>query len=275
MTRRIDLHVHTTASDGSMSPTEAVRHARELGLSAIAITDHDTVEGLAEGASAGAREGLEVVPGIEVSVDYFGEGIHILGYFIDPAAPSIAELLEWVIVERKRRNHLIADDMIADGVPVDLSELRDLNPNTVIGRPHLAAELVRFGRARSIQDAFDRLLSPGCPYYHKREYIPLHEAVRVIREAGGKAVFAHPLQYRYPEPELLTLTETLVEEGVVGMECLYSAYDEAQIAYLRGIAAHYGLSVTGGSDFHGIRKPHIPMGVPDVPYECLEGLRAR
>ena len=270
--RRIDLHIHTTASDGTMPPAEAVIHARLKGLSASASTDHDTPAGIPEALDAGRACGLEVIPGIEVSVDYQGRGIHILGYFIDPAASSLRHLLRWVVAERRRRNEEIAAAMRADGIDVRLSDLDGGDPESVIGRPHFAAALVERGYASDMQDAFFRYLNKGQIYYRKRAYIPLRQGLDVIRDAGGKPVMAHPLQYRFEEPELLALVRTLTDGGIVGMECLYSQYEAEQSEYLKGLAARFGLCVTGGSDFHGTRKP-IEMGTPPVPYELLEKLR--
>ena len=270
----VDLHVHTTASDGTFTPSEAVAHARDLGLSAIAITDHDTPAGIPAALAAGAACGVEVLPGIEVSVDYEGRGIHILGYGIDPAAPSLRHLLQWVVAERRRRNAEIAAAFQADGIGVTLDDLTAANPGAVIGRPHFAAWLTAHGYAETVNDAFRRFLDRGQRYYRKRTYIPLRQGLDVICDAGGKPVMAHPLQYRFEEDALLRCVETLRAGGVVGMECLYSAYDEAQSDYLRGLAARYGLCVTGGSDFHGSRKP-IEMGTPPVPYTLLEALKNR
>ncbi len=271
--KRIDLHNHTTASDGTLTPAEAVCLARDLGLAAIAITDHDTPAGIPAALEAGERCGVEVVPGIEVSVDYEGRGIHILGYFIDPAAPSLRRLLDWVAAERRRRNEEIAAAMRADGIQLTLSDLNGGDETQIIGRPHFAAALVSMGYAASIDDAFARFMNRGQPYYRKRTYIPLHEGLEVIRAAGGKPVMAHPLQYRYDEAELLRLVGTLKDSGVVGMECLYSQYIPEESEYLMTFARRFGLCVTGGSDFHGTRKP-IRMGTPEVPYELLETLRA-
>ena len=271
---RIDLHTHTTASDGTLTPAEAVVHARLRGLSAVAITDHDTPAGIPEALEAGLACGVEVIPGIEVSVDYKGRGVHILGYFIDPAAPSLRHLLQWVVAERRRRNEEICAAMRADGIDITLHDLGGDDPESVIGRPHFAAALVERGYASDLNDAFRRFMNRGEIYYRKRSYIPLRQGLRVIRDAGGKPVMAHPLQYRLDESELLELIETLRAGGIVGMECLYSQYDADQTDYLKGLAARYGLCVTGGSDFHGTRKP-IEMGVPDVPYELLDALKAR
>ena len=273
--RRVDLHVHTTASDGSLSPAEAVRLASEKGLSAVAVTDHDTTAGVAEAVEAGERYGVEVVPGVELSVDYEGEGVHILGYFIDPAHPVLRELLDWVVAERDARNEAIAAAMRADGVPVTVESLRAGRPGAVVGRPHFAQALTEHGAAASIRDAFDRFLSRGMKYYCARRYIPMDRAFEAIRAAGGKAVFAHPFQYKYTEPELVILTRTLVEKGLSGVECVYSGYTPEQVGYLKELSGFYGLCVTGGSDFHGAGKPEAELGGAAVPYELLEGLKAR
>lgn len=270
----IDLHVHTTASDGTETPAGAVSHARALGLAAVAITDHDTPFGIPEALAAGRALGVEVIPGIEVSVDWRGRGVHILGYFIDPAAPGLRHLLSWVTEERRRRNERIAAAMRADGIDVTLEELAKQSPESVIGRPHFAAALAERGCADDINDAFRRYLNRGQRYFRKREYIPLRQAFEAVRDAGGKAVMAHPLQYKLPEAELLELIGTLADAGAVGMECLYSQYGPEETTYLKGLAARFGLCVTGGSDFHGARKP-IEMGTPAVPYELLERLRER
>lgn len=273
--RRVDLHVHTAASDGSLSPAEVVRRAAERGLSAIAVTDHDTTAGLAEAVEAGERYGVEVVPGVELSVDHEGEGIHILGYFIDPLSPVLRELLGWVVAERDERNEAIAAAMRSDGVPVTVEALRARHPGAVIGRPHFAEALAERGLADNIRDAFGSFLSRGMKYYRARAYIPMDRAFSAIRAAGGRAVFAHPFQYRYSEHELVALTQKLVGRGLDGVECVYSHYTPEQVEYLKGLAGYYGLCVTGGSDFHGAGKPEIELGGVAVPYELLEGLRAR
>ena len=272
--KRIDLHVHTTASDGTLTPSEAVCLAKELGISAIAVTDHDSCDGVSEALKAGEAYGIEVVPGIELSVDYRGYGIHLLGYFMDPEAPALQELLDWVISERKRRNREMAETFCADGIDISIPALRALFPGSVIGRPHFAAALVQLGLAETVNDAFARYLSRGTKYYRKREYIPMEKAFAVIRSCGGKAVFAHPLQYRMREEDLLCLTETLKAQGIVGMECRYHGYTPEQVAYLENLARRFDLCVTGGSDFHGSRKAN-KMGEPEVDYALLEQLKRR
>lgn len=276
--KKIDLHVHTIASDGTLTPPECVHRAKELDLSAIAITDHDTADGVAAACAEGEKCGVEVIPGIEISADYLGiEGVHILGYFIDPNSPALNELLDWVIQERDARNEKIAAAMRADGIDVDLDEMRDKYATPVIGRPHFAAQLVEKKIAQSISDAFDRYLGEEKIYYRRREYIPMDRAFSVIERAGGKAVLAHPLQYEFSEEQLISLITTVRGYGAVGMECLYSQYSEQQSEYLMSLAQHFGMCVTGGSDYHGSRKPDIEIGFGkgelNVPYELLEKLK--
>ena len=277
MRRLIDLHVHTTASDGSLSPSEAVLLARELGLSAIAVTDHDTADGVEEALAAGKGAGIEVIPGIELSVDYKGYGVHILGYFIDPRHPALRELLDWVVWERERRNGEIAAAMRSDGLNVSLEYLHELCPDSIIGRPHFSAALVKAGAVKTVAEGFEKYLNRGGRYYRKRQYIPMDMAFDTLRRCGARAVFAHPLQYKFSHEELLKLTALLKEKGIVGMECIYSLYTPGEREYLKGIAGDFGLCVTGGSDFHGAGKPHIQIGSGcgdmEVSYELLEKLK--
>lgn len=277
MSAYIDLHVHTTASDGTYTPAGAVALAARSGLAAMAITDHDTASGVEEACAAGKKYGVEVIPGIEISVDYRGEGVHILGYFIDPASEALGRLLEWVADERHRRNKKIADAMNSDGLDVSMEKMMTKYSHTVIGRPHFAAELVALGLVESVAEGFEKYLSPGGRYYRKREYIPLDTGFDIIRQSGGKAVFAHPYQYGFAPDELDRLTSELAGRGAVGIECLYSGYSPEQSAALMRLAEKYALCPTGGSDFHGDRKPRISMGTGTgdmrVPIEMLDALK--
>ena len=278
MANKIDLHTHTTASDGTLTPTELVAHARELGLSAVAITDHDTMNGVAEAQTAGERLGVEVIPGMEISTDYRGEDTHVLGYGMDINAPALREVLDWVIEDRRRRNEKIAERMHRDGIDVSLEELEAQNPGATIGRPHFARVLVAQGIAGSVPDAFARFLSTGKRYYLPRTYIPMKDAIKVIQTCGGTAVLAHPLQYGYSEDELHTLVRSAAEAGMSGMEIYYTGYTAEQIARLSALAAEFDLFATGGSDFHGANKPDIELGRGHralvVPSNCLTDLKA-
>lgn len=270
--REIDLHVHTTASDGTSTPREAVRRAAELGLRAVAITDHDTISGHAEAVAAGAEYGVEVVPGIEVSTRY-GVSIHILGYYLERLTP----LLAGCVGERDRRNEKIAARMAADGLPVSYAEMK-ARFGEAIGRPHFGRILVELGLAESVSDAFDRYLGRDKPYFVPRRAIDTDSAVEAIVQSGGVPVLAHPFQYRKNDAELRELIERCVSHGLRGMECRYSGYDARQVRYLEDLAEEYGLLKTGGSDFHGANKPQIVLGTGisgelDVPYAWLERLR--
>ena len=273
--KRIDLHVHTTASDSTASPAEAVRLAKEAGLSAIAITDHDTVSGYAEAAEAGKKYGVEVVPGIEISTKY-GRAVHILGYYIDPDSDKLAPVLEWVVHDRDERNRKMAELMAADGLPVSYEEMHR-RFGAVIGRPHFAEVLVELGLAKDIRDAFDRYVEKGQKYYLPRNFLSIERSIEIIREAGGVPVLAHPFQYKLDDAGLRELIEHCMESGLQGMECRYSGYSVEQIKYLGRLAEEYGLIKTGGSDFHGDNKRHISIGTGtghlEVPYKYLEKLR--
>lgn len=275
--KTIDLHVHTTKSDGTVPPAEIAPLAMAAGLAAIAVTDHDTVGGLAEAARAGAACGVEVVSGIEFSTGWEHTEIHILGYLFDPESPLLRPALDWVAGDRLGRNQKMAALMRADGIPVTAEELYARYPESTVGRPHFAVKLMERGLADSVADAFRRYLAPGRKYYVRRNYIPFEEAVRVIRAAGGRAVLAHPFQYQYDDVRLRQLLGYCVSAGVEGMECLYSGYTPEQEAYLAALAREYGLFITGGSDFHGGHKPEISIGTGTgnlrVPYTLLEKMK--
>ena len=273
--KRIDLHVHTTASDSTASPAEAVRLAKEAGLSAIAITDHDTVSGYAEAAEAGKKYGVEVVPGIEISTKY-GRAVHILGYYIDPDSDKLAPVLDWVVHDRDERNRKMAELMAADGLPVSYEEMHR-RFGAVIGRPHFAEVLVELGLAKDVRDAFDRYVEKGQKYYLPRNFLSIERSIEIICQAGGVAVLAHPFQYKLDDAGLRELIEHCMESGLRGMECRYSGYSREQCKYLGHLAEEYGLIKTGGSDFHGEVKKHISLGIGtgslEVPYKYLEKLR--
>lgn len=269
----VDLHLHTTASDGSLSPAELVAMAKRAGYAAIAITDHDNTGGLPEAAAAGARLGVEVVPGIELSTEYAGLEVHILGYFIDPGAESLSDLLETALLHREERNTRICQVLQAAGVDVSMEELRETFPGAVLGRPHIGQVMVKKGYVGDVKQAFREYLGKGAKCYVPKVNMPMERAIRRISDAGGLPVLAHPYQYELEDAGLRTLIETAKGYGVVGMECVYSKYDEAQTAALLALCEEYGLAPTGGSDFHGASKPNISVGTTKAPYAYLEGLK--
>lgn len=272
----IDLHTHTTASDGTFTPAQLAELAAKQGLSAVAITDHDTVLGYPELKAAGERLGIETVPGIEISTKY-GRAVHILGYYIDPHSPELEPVLNWVVHDRDERNEKMCALMAADGLPISYEDMKR-RFGEVIGRPHFADLLVELGLASSVKDAFDRYVEKGQRYYVPRTILPIERAIEIIRLAGGVPVLAHPFQYRLDDAGLRELIEYCMAQGLRGMECRYSGYDRDQSAYLEALAGEYGLIKTGGSDFHGSNKPHIALGTGiagnlSVPYEWLDVLR--
>ena len=275
--KRIDLHIHTTASDGTATPEEVVREASRLGLAAIAITDHDTAAGYERAAAEAEKTGLEVVPGIEISTKY-GGAVHILGYYIDVASPALQEVLDWIVHDRDERNEKMCELMRADGIDITYGEMRE-RFGEVIGRPHFAEILIEHGLAKDMRDAFDRYVEKGRKYYQGRHFLSIERSIELIRAAGGTAVLAHPFQYRLDDAGLRDLIEHCMESGLEGMECRYSGYDAAMSGYLEQLAAEYGLLMTGGSDFHGENKKDIALGDGrgglNVPYSFLEQLRAR
>ena len=277
MEQRIDLHVHTTASDGTLAPRQTVTLARELGLAAIAVTDHDTTAGLAEAQAAGGELGVEVIPGVEISVGYMGQAVHVLGYFIDPDAPALRRTLDWFVQERQDRNERIVSAMAADGFPISIQALKTAYPGAVLGRPHIAQWLAERGYVSSIDEGFDRYLKRGRPYYRPRRRLPIEQAVSAIRDAGGVACLAHPYQYGFQGAAWEDFIRDGAQAGCRALEVYYSGYAPAQIQALLDAAARYGLAPTGGSDFHSRRKPHIQLGSGTgdlaVPYGVLDGLR--
>ena len=273
----IDLHIHTTASDGTDLPSEAVAKARSLGLEAIALTDHDTAAGVAEAAAAGEGLGVEVVPGIEVSSDYRDNNIHILGYFIDPEAPALRAVLEWIRTERIARNEYVVDRLADDGFDISVEELHSLYPEAVLGRPHMAELLMKKGYVSSVQEGFDKYLGEGGKYYMPKRRISMARAVETVLASGGLAVLAHPLQYRYPLHEVEEMILYAQSLGVTALECYYSEHSPGDERWLLAQADRLGLGVSGGSDYHGTRKSRISMGSGmdnlAVPYRVLEDLK--
>ena len=273
--KRIDLHVHTSASDGTAAPETVPELACHAGLSAIAITDHDTISGYERACGPAAALGLEIIPGIEISTRFNGS-VHILGYFIDPHSPHLLPVLNWVVLDRDERNEKIAARMRADGIPADYPAMK-ARFGDVIGRPHFAELLVASGLAADIRDAFSRFLNKGCRYWLARHFIPIEYSLRIILHSGGVPVLAHPFQYNLDDTELRDLIEHCLDYGLMGLECRYSGYTPEQISYLQKLAHEYSLIETGGSDFHGERKPEISLGSGTgslcVPYDLIDTLR--
>ena len=276
----IDLHVHTTASDGTMRPAEVVRYAQKKGLRAIAITDHDTIEGLDEAIHEGNELGFEVIPGVELSVDAPTGTMHVLGYYIDPASAELTDKLLILQQARMERNLTIIERLRGLGIPIELSEVKAAPEHGQIGRPHFAHTLVKKGYARNIQDAFDRYLGKGKPAYAEKFRFAPEEAMHFIGTAGGLSILAHPFTLNQPQQkDLEPLIMTLKEKGLEGIEVFYPEHSEGQTKLYRSLAQKYGLLLTGGSDFHGLTKDDVDLGKGygdvEMTYQLVEVMKAR
>lgn len=260
---KIDLHVHTTASDGTMCPRDVVSLAAMQGLKAIALTDHDTMAGLNEAGEAGELLGVTIVPGIELSTDYQGREVHLLGYFLDPEAEKLRDYMAWVQSARRARNEKIVEKLQKKGFDVTMEQLEAAHPDATPGRPHIAQRLVEIGAVDSVKEAFRRYLSQGRSCYVAREYIPFADGAKLIRDCGGVAVLAHPLQYGFDRAALEQLVRDAVAAKVTGMEIYYTGYTQADVNKLFDLAEKYTLLPTGGSDFHGENKPGVQIGTGD------------
>jgi len=275
----VDLHLHTTASDGVMSPSEIVRYAKAKGLQAIAITDHDTIEGLEEGLSEGERIGFEVIPGIEISAEHFPGSMHLLGFFIDIHHPLLNERLGYLQKARAERNPRIVARLNQLGIDLSYEEVLRASGGGQVGRPHFAQVLLEKNYVRTFQEAFDRFLKKGAPAYVDKFRFTAKEAIHFINEAKGVAVLAHPNTLNvngYSELESLILR--LIEEGLRGIEVYYPEHSALEVAQYRTLAERYGLLMTGGTDYHGIEKNGLDIGVGrgemKLPYSMVEGLKA-
>ncbi|MFP5263166.1 MAG: PHP domain-containing protein [Blastocatellia bacterium] len=276
----IDLHAHTSYSDGSATPSQLVALAHSLGARAVAITDHDTVDGLPEGRAAADELGVEFVNGIEISADYSPGTMHILGYCINPETPSLALKLDELRAARNNRNPQIAARLQSLGLDVDYEDVARLAGNEVVGRPHFARLMVERGYASSIQDAFDRFLAKGAAAYVEKARLSPADSIALIQEAGGVAILAHPYQLKLSSiEEVERLIAELAAMGLDGIEAIYSRHSPAERNMYAQMAARHGLLVTGGSDYHGTYKPDISIvtgkGDLEVPYVLIEQVKAR
>lgn len=256
----IDLHVHTTASDGSLSPAECVDEAARLGLAAIAVTDHDTMAGNAEAVERGAERGVEVVPGVEISATLDRWSVHILGYWLE-RTPALAEMLGALRAGRGDRNPRILQRLAELGCPLTGEEVEAEAGSEVVGRPHIAAAMLRHGYVDSVQEAFDDYLGWHGQAYVSRYRPEGRQAVAVLWEAGAVPVLAHPGASGMATAEEVAAAVTqLTPHGLRGIEVYYPSHSPGQTAAYQRIARDQGLAETGGTDFHGESKPDIRMG---------------
>lgn len=264
---RIDLHAHTTASDGSAAPAELVQLALEGGLDVLAVTDHDTVAGIAPAREAARGTPLRVLPGIEVSALYGGHSIHLLGYGVDDASPALTTRLRALSLGREERARAIVDALAAADTPIPWARVTALGQGSV-GRPHIARVLVEEGHARDVSDAFKRFIGEGCPAYLPSARMGVDEAIGLVRDAGGQVALAHAGLLN-PTVDLDALLDALCAAGLTGLEVYHSRHDAATTARLRRVAGERGLWWSGGSDFHGPTKPDAILGGVALPPDVL------
>ena len=276
----IDLHTHTTASDGSESPAQLMHLAQQLGLEAIATTDHDTTAGLAEAQQAAASVNVEFVPGVEFSCTVPVGTLHMLGYFIDRTNPSLLELLDGMVASRAQRNPQIVTKLNDLGYELTMADVQAQASGSIISRLHIAQAMLHRGYVRSLDEAFGRFLGDtGSAYVQRSEPAPA-QAIDTIHSAGGLAVVAHPVHLRAANERQLTarLTE-LADVGLDGVEVWYPEHTAGLTDQLWRFCCKADLAAVGGSDFHGSAKPHIQLGTGrgslNIPLEILHRLKSR
>ena len=264
-----DLHVHTNFSDGTNSPEDAVRLAKDAGLYSIAITDHDTVAALDRAIKAGREYSIEVVPGIELSADMGSSEVHILGYFIDYNKDWFKDKLNELSEARVKRIYEMVEKLSSLNIKIDPDEVFELAKGATVGRLHLARAMQKEGCVGSIHEAFQKYIGDKGPAYVSRFKLTPKEAIQTILKLRGLPVLAHPNTFYHDE-----LIPDFIEMGLKGIEVYYPEHNSATVKHYKAIADKYKLLVTGGSDFHGSAKPDIPIGKIRIPYRLVEDMVA-
>lgn len=279
----VDLHTHSTASDGMVAPDELIRLAEAEKLAAVALTDHDTTAGLAAARAAAAElPELRFVAGIEVSATFSSGTLHVVGLGIDENAAPLRQLSARLRAARDRRNPRIVAKLQAMGVKIDMADVLAVasswpqGDSRVVGRPHIAEAMRRSGCVATVEEAFDRYIGNGAPAYVPRQRPSSAEAVAAVRDAGGAAVLAHPVQLPCDKPgRLERIVRSLIREGLNGIEVYHTDHSDEQTARYLDLAGRLNLLVTGGSDFHGSTKPEARLGWPRVPIAAVSEDLAR
>jgi len=273
----IDLHTHTTASDGTLSPDELVQLAASLDLRAVAVTDHDTVGGLSQALRAGQEAGVEVIPGCELSIDFPTGQMHIVGLFLPDPPLELQATLDDLQYRRNTRNDRILAKLEEVGVKVELQEIQELAGEASIGRPHIARVLVQKGVVEDIDQAFRNYIGPGGAAYVPKDKLGPERAIQVLKREGATVILAHPCTLEVGTQELRDLLSRLKEQGLDGMEAYYSDHTPDQTETYLQLCREYDLLVSGGSDFHGSVKKDIQLGVGrgnlDLPYSLVRRMR--
>ena len=278
MEKLIDLHTHSIMSDGSMTPAEVVREAKKAGLAAIALSDHDTVDGVREAVAEGKKIGVEVIPAIEFSVISKTE-THILGYFIDIDSPLLSDALKSIIDTRRERNEITCRKLNELGFDVTVEEALAIAPNGFIGRAHFARLLMDKGYTSSVKEGFDLYLVNGKYAYCGKQSMTDEEAVRLIKNCGGLAFVAHLHLTKLGDAELLEFLTRLKAAGLDGIEGYYTEYTPEMQEKYQAMASRLGLMLSGGTDFHAAMKPHISIGKGlgnlKIPYSLVEKMKEK
>jgi predicted metal-dependent phosphoesterase TrpH len=257
----IDLHTHSSVSDGTERPARVVDLAATAGCSAIALTDHDRLDGLEEASERAEALGIRLVPGCELSCASATGGLHLLVYFVSPASHALGEALGRLQGARDTRNARMVERLRGLGLPISPEELHVEAGGIGVGRPHMAAVLLRNGAVASIEEAFDRYLAQGRPGHVEKERLTPAEAITLALDSGGVAVLAHPLSLGMSWSALERAVRELAAVGLAGVEAIYARYTPEERASLAALASATGLAVTGGSDFHGAYKPGLSIGI--------------
>lgn len=275
--RIIDLHVHSTESDGTLTPEDLVAEAKEAGLAAFALTDHDTCSGVSKAMPLAASAGIELIPGIELSTDYHGKEVHIVGLYIDIENEQLLKKTAEYRKCRSERNALMVEALRKEGLSITMEELVAENPDCVITRANIARFLYEHGQIKSVREAFDRYIGDHCKCYVGRLKVASTDAVRLIKEAGGTAILAHPLLYGLSNTNLQEMLDELKPAGLDGLEAIYSTYTTGEEQQMKRLAKENGLLISGGSDFHGSNKPDIALGRGRghlyIPYSVLNDIK--
>src|ERR1700693_2129141 len=272
MPNYIDLHTHSTSSDGIYSATELLRRAKDIGLSVLALTDHDSTDGLEEAAQVAAALDIDFIPGIEINTDVAGGEVHVLGYFPEYERPAFQAVLKVLRDARERRGQRMVELLNEHGIAIAWERVRQIAQGSV-GRPHVAKALLEAGYVQTIGEAFDRYIGKDCYAYVPRYRLTPEDAVLLIASANGLPVMAHPIELPGLD-ELRKWLPGLCEAGMVGLETYYGPYTTGEELALRALADEYHLIPTGGTDFHGPGIHPTPLGGRPVPFEAVERLKA-
>ncbi len=281
--KAVDLHVHSNKSDGTFTPSQLVDYATEKGLSAFALTDHDTVDGLEEAIAYAAKKREEnplvpeVIPGIELSTEYQGKDIHIVGLYIDYTSEKFTNTLKGFVASRDNRNRKMCTLLAEHGIDITYEKLLEEFPDCVITRAHYARYMLNRGYIGSMKEAFDKYIGDHCDCYVPREKITPQDGITMILEASGIPILAHPMLYRMSDARLEELVALLTEHGLMGIEAVYTTNTPAEERQTRKLADKYHLLISGGSDFHGSNKPKTDLAVGHgklfVPEDILENIK--